>query len=324
MRSRDIGRLFPGGVALTLKGGYAIFNCSVVRVARKCARRGEELTTPGGANGYKTCLTMEELAMKSRQGRGFTLIELLVVIAILAILAALLLPAIQSAKEKARQAQCISNMRGIAQAMMMFANEHDGHLPAGGRCDRNFEHDWTWGGNVIPVPTTNPSTCDRIEVEKGSLWSYVTGIPRAGQYGTGKGMDEQWYSSPSKNPYLCPSVTAVGKKRGCSYAMNYLLDDLAENGGHQAQVSDMMGLKLEQIKRASEKVLLIDESELTINDGWFVPEGHENDVSVQQFHLKHSGGANMAFCDGHFGWIEKKRFLAIIGRTAPEYFRPEY
>jgi prepilin-type N-terminal cleavage/methylation domain-containing protein/prepilin-type processing-associated H-X9-DG protein len=77
-------------------------------------------------------------------GQGFTLIELMVVIALIALLAALLLPALAMAKEKGRQTACINNVRQQTLAVLMYADEHDDTLPPIDYNDANgFEVDWT-------------------------------------------------------------------------------------------------------------------------------------------------------------------------------------
>ena len=64
-----------------------------------------------------------------KKKKAFTLIELLVVIAIINILAGMLLPSLTRAKEQARRAACLNNLRGIGQAITIYAGEHDGYFP---------------------------------------------------------------------------------------------------------------------------------------------------------------------------------------------------
>ena len=82
---------------------------------------------------------------KFQAKKGFTLIELLVVIAIIAILAAMLLPALASAKQKAQRIKCTNNQHQLGMGFIMFAGDHNDRLPPAAYGVDN-DQQYTWDG----------------------------------------------------------------------------------------------------------------------------------------------------------------------------------
>ncbi|HPM79152.1 MAG TPA: DUF1559 domain-containing protein [Candidatus Anammoximicrobium sp.] len=100
-----------------------------------------------------------------RARRAFTLVELLVVIAIIGVLVALLLPAIQYARESARRTQCTNHLRNVGVALHNFHDVHQ-HLPAGWYADApDGEPGWGWGAYLLHYLEQNSLLDSQIDLE---------------------------------------------------------------------------------------------------------------------------------------------------------------
>ncbi len=134
----------------------------------------------------------------SRRSFGFTLVELLVVIAIIGILIALLLPAVQAAREAARRMNCSNNLKQIGIALH---NYHDsmGQFPSGFIVGPRADPQWGWAALVLPY-IEQGAVHEALNVKKQSLLATIT------LAGTNASVDEALKTLISG--YRCPSDTA--------------------------------------------------------------------------------------------------------------------
>jgi prepilin-type N-terminal cleavage/methylation domain-containing protein/prepilin-type processing-associated H-X9-DG protein len=155
---------------------------------------------------------------------GFTLIELLVVIAIIAILAAMLLPALASAKKNAQRIKCTNNLHQLGMGFFMFAGEHNDMLPpAAYGVDNNVQYTWDgWidsyiGGHApdwaLQMSVRPPEYCpgilkcpaDTIEVTPG--WGSFASRRTYAMNAVGPNWGSDWQVDTQNHKYPLPKIT---------------------------------------------------------------------------------------------------------------------
>ena len=236
-----------------------------------------------------------EARVRRNMRAAFTLVELLVVIGIIALMIGILLPALNKAREAARATQCLSNVRQLSQATIMWANEHRGKMPMSG--GRN-PFVWTSTGTIRQATSDQDVADNHANLADWICWPRhqdpITGVVTTAAdmnitySALTKYLGAKHILSQSKehantvNPTLeaifrCPSDniqqrnsnndTSTGWYR-YSYAMNQVYSGIAV-GKTRITVEGLFSGKISSIKKPSEKLLIVCEDEQTINDGEF-------------------------------------------------------
>ena len=231
--------------------------------------------------------------------RAFTLVELLVVLGIIAVLTAILLPALSGAREAAKQTACASNLRQLATASLTYATENQGFWPPA-HFDFLTQNRHRWHG-------TRASSADPFEPVGGPLDTYLT-----------KGESRGIRRCPAFEPTGLGFEASAG---GYGYNASYLGSSDADPPFTPAQIAAMtvaeqelrignVPAKLSQIRRPSDKLAFADAA-IATGDGLIEysfaeppkstdgPGGYESSPSLHFRHGRSPGRANVAWADGH-------------------------
>ena len=239
------------------------------------------------------------LSIKRRSGimkKFFTLIELLVVIAIMAILAAMLLPALQQARERGKSTTCINNLKTIGTALMMYTGDYKGFFPAP-------YMKIAWRNGMYPYTGVDPQ---KIETWKKQ-------------------------SMKDSGVYYCPSDTWFGPQNvACySYGYNTYLSSFNFDGGYSPQAQPTAyALKIDHVSTPSQKIYIADHYNTALfntildQNCWpfwktSVPVG--NGINKGAW-FRHSNRGNFLKVDGHVSTHDVQYCLNTLNR----YFYGKY
>jgi prepilin-type N-terminal cleavage/methylation domain-containing protein/prepilin-type processing-associated H-X9-DG protein len=247
---------------------------------------------------------------------GFTLVELMVVIVVIAIMAALLLPALNRTKEQAKGAACRSNMKQLSLAFLMYAEDNDDTLPWPGGEGRAIDNPTDYAPDWCATPAEMrmiPFSAASANLpgfghnaECGSIFLYVTSQPRRAFDATDK------TASPV---YRCPSASALGEALRVNYSANGWTEPGTTINGEV--VVPPKGVRMSGVTDPSRKVMLLNEDPRGMKTPAFDPRNPGREV---EYHLNR---ANVGFMDGHMESIQKKEFFQMrSSRDVGLYFNP--
>ncbi len=227
---------------------------------------------------------------------AFTLIELLVVIAVIAILAGILFPVFARVREKARQTTCLSNLRQIGAAVLMYAQDYDEMYPF----VLNYSANWVPGASGLLVNTgdNGKKVLPGVTGQEPQFQLVTVVAPYVKN-------ENVWYCPSVGQDWVWEYAVKLGWfKKGTpmrAQGTTYCYDYLAVPWRSFDRFTFMGGKSLSILREPTRWPMLFDE-----------PDGFSNNpVDPPADAVPHSGGLNVAYGDGHAKYYR-------MGTTGPE------
>ena len=278
----------------------------------------------------------ERITRNLRRHPGFTLIELLVVVSIIALLIAILLPAIGKAKIKAGTVVCGTRMRGIGTAMATYLAEFDNRFPINGLLmpKPNVPARYLLPGADPRFQAAEETNPQKWRLEYGALWPNMSGPPVTAAVGSlpmppvgvakaflcpNDTFNRTYAASSSIVPLTMHPAAAgtsqvlqgAGTPGYWSYSLNAVINSLGrlrDNKSFGPVLPWQDPMSFGQIRNPSNFIFFIEEDESSLfNDEVFdAPAFGGGDIITN----RHNAGGNLSFADNHVEWVGQVAFDA--------------